>query len=1054
MCTSIQPMYCWGSTVNGELGVGAPEVEQLTLPTVMDFAESWNVRQVASGLTHCLILTEEGSVYSCGNNELGQLGHNKITRKPELVDNLENYSIVQVAAGDQHSIALTSWGLIYAWGENGFGQLGLNSTEPHTSVPKLVKSLARKQVIQVACGSSHTLALTSGGELYAWGSNLSGQLGLGHREGPQKDPILIKALLGVPLVHITAGGQHSAALTQAGFLLTWGSNKYGQLGFSANKDDLYCNVPTPVPNLATYSEPLRYVSVGEGHTAVLDAHGKLFTFGYGRYGQLGHGNCDDLSVPRTVLDLCGSKVSQVACGRCHTLVYIPSQGQLYAFGQGMSGQLGIKTPQNRNLPQVVVGPWLSPRGVSLLDTSEEEESPRIYVKRIYSGGDASMVTVTREAGSADDFCKMPLFQVPLQIEENNINKMVSTGEEDMVDDDLFSYMETALGSVACWNISFLKEGSAKHSHGLDFRKAEDCLAKLGRVTRESFIEIIQTSLESVVKELPLKPITLDGLRCFMLLPLLQNFNDARHMRSVHLPYAEAVLGLDKAKAVVFKKWLKDLPNDFMSRLLSIYKGVVVQILKDANANSSEIERRVLQASLRFLALLHEENHKDLAKSTRLPYEEFYIPEIAEKIDIRNDYLNWIRSKTLANVKIDGPISFCEYPFLFDAQAKTLLLRCDATRQMQGAIQEAVYNSNPMIWLINPSEVQFLNIHIHRDNIVQDTITQLMDHRVTDYKRPLKVRFIGEEAEDAGGVRKEFFLLLLREILKPDYGMFTHHSETNLIWFKEGSLEPAATYALIGIVCGLAIYNFTIINLPFPLALYKKLLGESVGLDNLADLEPSLTRSLHELLEYEGSDVEDVYGLNFTVTQDFFGETKSIPLKPDGENIPVTSQNKQEYVDLLVDYKLNKSIESQYKAFHDGFYRVCGGIVLKLFQPMELMALVTGNENYDWTELERSAEYKGEYYPDHHVIKMFWEVFHELTVDQKKQFLIFLTGTDRIPILGMKSLKVIIQSTADDSYLPVAHTCIAQLDLPVYNTKEKLRYKLLQAIQQSEGFGLV
>lgn len=74
-------------------------------------------------------------------------------------------------------------------------------------------------------------------------------------------------------------------------------------------------------------------------------------------------------------------------------------------------------------------------------------------------------------------------------------------------------------------------------------------------------------------------------------------------------------------------------------------------------------------------------------------------------------------------------------------------------------------------------------------------------------------------------------------------------------------------------------------------------------------------------------------------------------------LSLTPSCRQEYVDLLVDYKLNKSIESQYKAFHDGFYRVCGGIVLKLFQPMELMALVTGNENYDWTELERSAEYK-------------------------------------------------------------------------------------------------
>lgn len=129
-------------------------------------------------------------------------------------------------------------------------------------------------------------------------------------------------------------------------------------------------------------------------------------------------------------------------------------------------------------------------------------------------------------------------------------------------------------------------------------------------------------------------------------------------------------------------------------------------------------------------------------------------------------------------------------------------------------------------------------------------------------------------------------------------------------------------------------------------------------------------------------------------------------------------------------------------------------MLKLFQPLELMDLVTGNENYSWSELEANTEYKGEYFPDHQVIKTFWEVFHELPLEQKKKFLKFLTGTDRVPILGMKALKMIIQSTADDNYLPVAHTCIAQLDLPKYNTKEKLKYKLLQAIQQSEGFGLV
>ncbi|KAK8402040.1 hypothetical protein O3P69_001254 [Scylla paramamosain] len=84
----------------------------------------------------------------------------------ELIDELQNYSIVQVAAGDQHSLALTSWGLIYARGDNGYGQLGVNSCDSHTATPKLVKSLARKVTMQLACGANHTLALTADGELY------------------------------------------------------------------------------------------------------------------------------------------------------------------------------------------------------------------------------------------------------------------------------------------------------------------------------------------------------------------------------------------------------------------------------------------------------------------------------------------------------------------------------------------------------------------------------------------------------------------------------------------------------------------------------------------------------------------------------------------------------------------------------------------------------------------------------------------------------------------------------------------------------------------------
>nr|CAD7266700.1 unnamed protein product [Timema shepardi] len=114
----------------------------------------------------------------------------------------------------------------------------------------------------------------------------------------------------------------------------------------------------------------------------------------------------------------------------------------------------------------------------------------------------------------------------------------------------------------------------------------------------------------------------------------------------------------------------------------------------------------------------------------------------------------------------------------------------------------------------------------------------------------------------------------------------------------------------------------------------------------------------------------------------------------------------------------------------------------------------GNENYNWEEFENNAEYRNGYTATDPTIIMFWEVFHELSLEDKKKFLLYLTGSDRIPIQGMKAIKIYLQPTHDDRFLPVAHTCFNLLDLPRYGTKEKLRYKLLQAIQQTHGFSLV
>lgn len=105
-------------------------------------------------------------------------------------------------------------------------------------------------------------------------------------------------------------------------------------------------------------------------------------------------------------------------------------------------------------------------------------------------------------------------------------------------------------------------------------------------------------------------------------------------------------------------------------------------------------------------------------------------------------------------------------------------------------------------------------------------------------------------------------------------------------------------SISGIICGLAIYNYTIINMPFPLALYKKLLNEQIILSDLKGLSPILANSLQSLLDYTDVDLVDVFSLTFDITRDIYGEIKQIPLKPNGENIAVTQENKYVFFNEL------------------------------------------------------------------------------------------------------------------------------------------------------------
>lgn len=167
-----------------------------------------------------------------------------------------------------------------------------------------------------------------------------------------------------------------------------------------------------------------------------------------------------------------------------------------------------------------------------------------------------------------------------------------------------------------------------------------------------------------------------------------------------------------------------------------------------------------------------------------------------------------------------------------------------------------------------------------------------------------------------------------------YGMFTTIKDSNVHWFTSQGME--AEYNLIGVVMGLAVYNGEILDIHFPPCVYKKLLPSSMsqisdpkaivgtvllGLYDLKHIYPVIAASLQELLDYEGN-IEEDFMLNFEVSYEEFDVVKLVPLKENGHKINLTNQNRREYVNLYVDFLLNKSIYKQFAAFYHGFHSVC------------------------------------------------------------------------------------------------------------------------------------
>ncbi|KAK6259177.1 hypothetical protein SCA6_013651 [Theobroma cacao] len=293
---------------------------------------------ISAGASHSVALLSGNVVCSWGRGEDGQLGHGDAEDRlsPTQLSALDGHEIISVICGADHTTAYSlSRGEVYSWGWGDFGRLGHgNSSDVFT--PQPIKALHGLTIKQIACGDSHCLAVTMEGEVLSWGRNQNGQLGLGTTEDslvPQK----IQAFQGVSIKMVAAGAEHTAAVSGDGALYGWGWGRYGNLGLGDRNDRL---VPEKVSTLNLQGEKMDMVACGWRHTISVSVTGGLYTYGWSKYGQLGHGDFKDHLVPHKVEALADSFIKQISGGWRHTMA-LTSGGNLYGWGWNKFGQVGV-----------------------------------------------------------------------------------------------------------------------------------------------------------------------------------------------------------------------------------------------------------------------------------------------------------------------------------------------------------------------------------------------------------------------------------------------------------------------------------------------------------------------------------------------------------------------------------------------------------------------------------------------------------------------------------------------------------------------------------------
>ncbi|GIL61242.1 hypothetical protein Vafri_15644 [Volvox africanus] len=816
-------VFAVGQGSFGALGQGEGLLENRSTPVPVLPLMPLGVVQVAAGENHSAALTADGQLYTWGRGKYGQLGHGDWGNRPRPVQvaSLRGIRTKQVSCGADHTLVLAEAEaeagtggadssacrrLVYSFGRGTWGATGLGSTD-NTCRPSRVQGLESEDVVQVSAGSRHSLALSTSHQVFAFGNNDFGQLGLdpglvSNGRGPPGgfhsgggdvvSPRRLTSLPALPVLAVLALGDASMVLLQ-----------------EARPGENVVAGPHPARragrHLMPYDLPdLRHLAAA---AATASADGRMVR--------------DVVTAVEDVLSSPGYVLALFADGK-------PSSS---ASASASGSHTGTTAIAGRASSQQSLGAAVTHGSSTSLSILEAAANVGDSDKAGTEGGRGSEGSVPSVPVGMDVSAIQACFAALLRLYNREVVAALGNSLMKLLD-AIFLLVSTGpvpgsrppssggpvgLGGIAGGSgaRSVLGTTAATPAAGASLRSFPGTAAAgLGDGAGSG---------DSVAgARLSLLRVLFVVFQC----PLLSGSGMGLGLSSsLASRLISVTLRLPGDALQLLCTWLVSLPWELLG-------GRVVRPLQQYLSKLAEggivgpDGRAEVLAAARVMAGLHAANEKAGGK---LPFSEFFNQQLSTHVNLRSEYLLWLEvaggrstpPSGSAAAAISQPLmSLCQTPFLLTPEAKSRILQGEA--QIQKEAEMSASAREALLQGLHPISAVFLDISVRRASILADTAQQLASRPPHHLKRPLRVSFVSqgvaEEGVDQGGVSREFFQLLVAEIFQPQYGMFTYSEESRTFWFNTSAcLEDGAAgeFRLVGLVLGLAIYNGVILDVHFP-----------------------------------------------------------------------------------------------------------------------------------------------------------------------------------------------------------------------------------------------